>query len=486
MSSNAILIICSLLGAMVALAGLFRPFLGLLVFLAIHFIQPGELIPALAPFRLELVYGALLIVILVVRKSSPATRAALLRDRILIGAVLLIGAGVVSVPFSIWPGGAADTVINVGKLVILMLLMRLMVDTESRLRNVLWCMAAISTWFAGSSLASYYQGQYYTLHYNLGDLARAQGVNSLAGDPNELAGVLLALLPLVMALLRATRNNYARIILLTCSVVSLVAMTLTGSRMVMISLVVMIIYYAFRSKRRIRAFTACAVVAGAIWIWLPPQYKQRYLTVETYAEGGQLDDSNELRLQVWKAGRFIFLKDPILGVGAGQFSIAYGQEYLAGRHGDWMNPHNLLIQVVCELGIVGLAVFSYWLWQIAKGISDVLREKGNPQVELSYQMAIACSVMFLGIFVLSFVSHTLYRPYWYLLGGLVAVNRSVALAKLSSVRKAIHDGLHRAPGGLIPQPASAPAMPKKKRSSAAEKKKHVVPRPWLAKPSSPT
>jgi O-antigen ligase len=253
--------------------------------------------------------------------------------------------------------------------------------------------------------------------------------------------------------------------------------------MVMISLVVMVIYYASRSRRKIRAFAACAIVAAAIWIWLPPQYKQRYLTVETYAEGGQLDDSNELRLQVWKAGRFIFFKYPILGVGAGQFSIAYGQEYLAGRHGDWMNPHNLLIQVTCELGLVGLAVFSYWLWQIGKGISEVLREKGNPVVELSYQVAIACSVMYLGVFVLSFVSHTLYRPYWYLLAGLVAVNQNVALAKLSAVRQGIRDGLRSAPG-LSPQLAPAPTIPKKQHSSAAGRKKHVAPRPWFAKPSS--
>jgi O-antigen ligase len=483
MSSNAILILCSILGAVVALAGLFRPFLGLLVFLAIHFVQPGELIPALAPFRIELVYGALLIIILIVRTTSAATRSALLRDRILMVAVLLIGAGVLSVPFSVWPGGAAETVITMSKLVVFILLMRLMVDSERRLQYVLWCMVAIATWFAGSSLSSYYQGQYYTLHYNMGDLARAEGVNSLAGDPNELAGLLLALLPLIVALLRSTRNKFARFILLACMAMSLIAMTLTGARMVMVSLIVMIIYYALRSKRRIRAFAACAIVAAAIWIWLPPQYKQRYLTVETYAEGGQLDDSNEVRLQVWKAGLYIFLRHPILGVGGGQFPTAYAQEYLAGRRGDWMNPHNLLIQVVCELGIVGLAVFGYWLWQVAKGISEVLREKGNPVVELSYQVAVACSVMYLGVFVLSFVSHTLYRPYWYLLAGLVAVNQNVALAKLSAVRKGIRDGLRRAPG-LSPPLAPAPAIPRKQRRSAAEGKKQAAPRPWFAKPSS--
>jgi len=51
-------------------------------------------------------------------------------------------------------------------------------------------------------------------------------------------------------------------------------------------------------------------------------------------------------------------------------------------------------------------------------------------MELNYQVAVACAVMFVGIMILSSVSHTLYRPYWYLLAGLVAANRNILYAKL--------------------------------------------------------
>ena len=96
-----------------------------------------------------------------------------------------------------------------------------------------------------------------------------------------------------------------------------------------------------------------------------------------------------------------------------------------------MNPHNLLIQIACELGIVGLVAFAYFLTQIVKGLQFVLRRR-TPETELNYQTAFACSVMFVGILLLSLVGHTLYRPYWYLLAGLVAANRNILCSTLNT------------------------------------------------------
>jgi len=431
MNSFAVTIICILLGLALAVRGLFRPFLGLLVFLAIHFVQPGELVPALAPLRIELVYGVLLVGTLVFKRGAEA-RSRLLSDRILRGAVLVIAVGVLSVPFAIWQSGAAETVLDMLKLVTLMVMMDLLITSEYRLRSMLWSMAAIGAWFAGSSLFAYYHGDYYHLNYNLGDLDRAEGMNSMVGDPNSLAGLLLALLPLLIALLRTTRNIFVRMLLIACGAVSLLAISLTGSRIAMIGLLAIGIYYALQSKRKVLTFTAALIIACLLWNWMPQTYRQRYLTIQSYAGGGELDASNQVRLEIWKAGQQIFLLHPIIGVGAGQFANAYGMIYLAGRSGDWMQPHNLLIQVTCELGIIGLGVFVYFLWQIAKEIGVVLRQKGKPRLELIYQVGIACSVMYVGVLILSTVGHTLYRPYWYLLGGLVAANKAIAEEKLKA------------------------------------------------------
>ena len=430
MNSSAILAIGILIGGGLAITGLFRPFLGVIVFMLIHFLQPGELIPALAPLRIELVYGALLIVVVFSRQLSMPGRS-LLQDKIILSALLLIGAGVVSVPFSVWPGGAAATVLNMVKLVVLILLLVMMVDSKDRLRWLLWCMAAVGAWFAGSSLYAYFHGKFYALKYAEGNLARAEGVNSIVGGPNELAGLLLALLPLLVVLLRTSRSILARILLIGCGFATLAAISLSGSRIAMIGLIAMAVYYTIQSKRKLLTLVACIVIGCITWGLLPSDYRTRYVTVEHYASGGNLDASNEFRLEVWRVGGQIFLHRPIFGVGAGQFSTAYGLAYLGeGKHRKWMNPHNLLIQTACELGIVGAVIFGNFLWRIVKGIKYVLRRRRVRGTGLNYEMAVACSVMYVGVIILSVVGHTLYRPYWYLLAGLVAANRNLVVGQI--------------------------------------------------------
>jgi putative inorganic carbon (hco3(-)) transporter len=428
MNSTAVLGAGIMLGAILAVAGLFRPFLGLLVFIVIHFVQPGELIPALAPLRIELVYGALLTTAVFLRQFS-ILGLSFLNDKILFGAVLLVISALLSVPFAVWRGGALTTVLDVVKLVILIFLLIAVVDSKGRLRKILWCMTLVAVWFAASSLFAYVHGHFYTLK----DLERVEGVNSIVGGPNELAAVLLAFFPLLIVLLRTTRNTLLRIFLVACGIVILSAISLTGSRIAMIGLIVMVIYYLVQSKHKVSTLAVCLFIGGFIWQSLPSEYKTRYLTVGQYAGGSQLDASNELRLQIWKAGGKIFLEHPILGVGAGQFSTAYGLMYLeTGKHRAWMNPHNLLIQVACELGVVGVSIFLYFIWQIAKGIRFVLQRKRGRPSDLNYQMAIACSAMYLGVVILSLVGHTLYRPHWYLLAGLVAANRNIVTAWLKA------------------------------------------------------
>lgn len=434
MSSSAILEISLILGAALAIAGLFRPFLGMLVLIVIHFVQPGELIPALDPFRIELVYGTLLIVSFIAHRISPSPTL-LFSNRIFLSALILLGAALLSIPLAVWRGGAVSAVIDLAKLIVLIVLLSMLVDSQARLRTMLWCMAAVAAWFAGTSLSGYARGDFYALQYEWGALDRAEGINSIVGGPNELAGLLLALLPLLIALVRSTRSVLARIVLMTSGAMTLAAISLTGSRIAMIGLVVMALCYAVQSKHKLLTSVACLVIGCSIWFNLPREYKQRYLTVESYATGGQLDASNEFRLEIWKAGGRIFLRNPIVGVGAGQFPTAYGLIYLNGRHAAWMNPHNLLIQIACELGLVGLAAFCYFLAQIARGIKFVLHKTRNGATKLNYQTAIACCIMSIGTLILSLVGHTLYRPYWYLLAGLVAANHNIVVAKIRARSK---------------------------------------------------
>jgi len=425
-SANLLFIVGGLVGAGLAIRGLFRPFLGLMVLMTLHFVQPGDMIPALAPLRLELIYGILMLLILLKSKRTEIKR--ILRTDKIVQATLLLEAVVVfTIPFAIWKGGAFESATELAKMIMLQLLMTFFIDSQDRLRSIMWLMIAFLMWFAGSALTSYLNGDFYEVN----GVQRAQGMNSMVGGPNQLAGLLIAFLPFVVCLIRCTSKFWARVLLLACGALSLVMLLMTGARIAFIALIVMVLWYIVKSKRKVLVMTASLVIALAIWFSLPEQYRQRYLTVKQYAQGGELDDSNKLRLAIWDAGWRMFVDHPIIGVGAGQFPTAYGMVYSGNQHGAWMQPHNLFLQVPSELGIVGVIAFGNLLFQIIKANRFVLRQRDVSGTEINYRFASACSFMFIGVFLISTVSHTLYRPYWYLLAGLVSSNLAITVGLLA-------------------------------------------------------
>jgi O-antigen ligase len=307
------------------------------------------------------------------------------------------------------------------KMIMLQFLMTFFIDSQDRLRYILWLLVSFLMWFAGSSFAAYLQGQYYVVN----GVQRAQGVNSMVGGPNELAGLLLAFLPFLIALMMCSKSTLLKLLLIACGGLTLFVLLLTGARISLLALMGMAIFYIVRSKRKVLTLALSLAIGLGLWFSLPAQYQKRYLTVKQYAEGGQLDDSNKLRLAIWDAGWRMFLDHPLLGVGAGQFPTAYGTIYSGKQHAAWMQPHNLFLQVTCELGLLGLGVFLYFVFQIGKAIREVLQCRDMPGLEVCYQFASACSFMMLGVILISSVSHMLYRPHWYLLAGMVAANRRV-------------------------------------------------------------
>jgi O-antigen ligase len=417
MSYEAVVIIGMLIVGALALAGLFRPFFGLLVLITIYFVQPAELLPSLAPFHIERTYAIALLVAILLQRGPAPERPVL--NPILRAGIVLVGVAALSAPFAIWKAGALQATIDLTKLVIYVFLLSTLIDTPDRMRKVLWLLAGMLAWVAGNGLLSYLQGKFMFAQ----GIERAQGETSVVGGPNELAGIILLLLPLVFALWRRSEKVVARLFLLGLMLLALATLVVTGSRTGFVGLALVGLYYVFNSRHKIASLALCAVAASIVWLAMPPQYQNRYLTTAHFAQGENLDASNELRVRVWKAGWRMFLDHPILGVGAGQFSTAYGMVYSGVKHGAWMSPHSLFFQVAAELGLVGLVAVGYFLSQLVKANLFLLKFHSDNPGGLDYQLALAFGAVLLGIALSSVFGHTLYRPQWYFAAGLVAANR---------------------------------------------------------------
>lgn len=372
------------------------------------------------------------------------------------GALALLGVALLSIPLAVWRGGAFTSTIDLAKLIAVLFLIRTLIESNKHMRATLWLMMVLLAWYSISSLLSYRQGNFYDVRYGNGmEVERAQGINSLVGSPNALAGLILALLPFLIALIRTSRRRHAWVLLLALAGCSIAAIVLTGSRTALLSLPILGAYYILRSRHRVVSLAIGIVLACVTWFSMPAAYQQRYLTVRSYAEGGRLDDSNEFRLAIWSAGWQMFLHNRIIGVGAGQFPTAFGLVYGKQYH-RWMNPHNLLLEVGCELGILGLIAFAYFAVQIRKAIGVSLRLGRKRAFRFNYEVALACNVMFIGVLVLSTTGHTMYRPFWYLLGGLAAANLKLVRETQRLVREAQRKDAHRTEQDKDSQPVLHP------------------------------
>lgn len=180
-------------------------------------------------------------------------------------------------------------------------------------------------------------------------------------DPNELAALLVAGLVLSAALaVTPLRGSATRLLAGVGSVVCAVGICLTVSRGGLVALgVVLVGSLAFAGRWRSAAAPAAVLTALLAVVYFtaiaPPEARERVTTL-----GGGTG-----RIDIWTVGWRMVEANPVRGVGAGNFqvsSVHYLLEPGAIRRADFIvdRPkvaHNIYLQVLAELGVIGLALF---------------------------------------------------------------------------------------------------------------------------------
>ena len=93
------------------------------------------------------------------------------------------------------------------------------------------------------------------------------------------------------------------------------------------------------------------------------------------------------RMLIWKGALFMIKNNPVLGVGTGNFEIAYpfwsaGKEDVLRPLGERVgNAHNDYLEIAAENGIVGLLLFLFLIFTIFK-ITFLNMKRGSPEEKL--------------------------------------------------------------------------------------------------------
>jgi O-antigen ligase len=173
-------------------------------------------------------------------------------------------------------------------------------------------------------------------------------------DPNHDAMALVAAVPLLLMLTTARGHAWwLRGLGALGAAACLAGIVATHSRGGSIGLAVAVVAFALLSRRKAIASMAVLVGAAGILVLAPSSFWARN---ETDALGAQ-DLSIEGRLEAWQVAGRILRERPMLGVGESAFLAAWS-EYAPidsdRLFGHRYVAHNLVLEVVGQLGLVGL------------------------------------------------------------------------------------------------------------------------------------
>jgi putative inorganic carbon (hco3(-)) transporter len=403
-------------GAIVAALGamliLLYPYFGLLVYYMVLVVNPGVIWPQLAALHADTLLGGFLLISLLIHKKIRHERIIFFQEKTSWLLLAFAMALTLSVPASVWPSNSFRMTTDFLRTILYYMLMVNIADNEKRLKGFVWMFIVVNGYDAISSALAYFGGS----------LMFAQGIEraeSLSGaDPNTLAVNLVLALPFMVFAFVWTKNRFLRLVLVGLSSASIFTVAITGSRAGVIGLVLSLFFIWLLSPKRIVTATVFVLVMALGWLALPAQYKTRYSSVFN----SEVDESTQGRFDAWKAGVNMFVARPLTGVGVGNFAVAYASGDYSSR-GNWLKAHSLYVQLIAELGMVGVLTFVPLIafmmhrnFRLRRRLQE-LKMTDTFVKWLSY--SITCSVGTL--FFTSIFGHSLFRLHWYWCCGLTVI-----------------------------------------------------------------
>jgi O-antigen ligase len=328
-------------------------FWGVFAFTALLFFRPQDTVRALAPLHLpELVAIAALIAMIAhrVNRSMPVVRV----SPEIVGVGVLAAIMLLTIPFSIWPGGALGTFTDVYfKVVLVFILMVNSVRGIVALRWFTWLILCAMGYVAARGVFDFATGQ------NLIKGERLHGsISGLMGNPNDLAMNMVTFLPLAAMIAINRGRTMPRLFAALIACLMTATILFTKSRAGLLGLAAMMVVLFLEARKFRRGLGAVAVVGMLIALPLMPSWFWTRLGSIANAEQDE-SGSRQARKDLMSEGWQTFLEHPLTGVGAGQFKNYNPSD----RQQPWRETHNVMLQFAAELGIFGLLAFLFVIWQ---------------------------------------------------------------------------------------------------------------------------
>lgn len=359
------------------------PVFGLYLYMFIVYLRPQDLFGFLVILRPNIFLLALTVVSLIIhRKFTGRTHIELLRNDKMFLAFLV--AAVLSNITSIWFSSSVGTTIELLKVSIFYFVaIMILDDTQKIVRYIFLYLLSIGfvslvqiyTYLTVGLNRSTGLGGYgiivggTTILGGFGPMRMsAEGVNGVGGysthflaNASELGLGLVVAYPLCYYLFRGAGNRLVKIICLTLLFLFIISIIFTGSRGAFVGMVGTLIYLLYREKKLLIGLAMLAILSVPAYFLVSDRYVERIESIGEY----ESDASVNIRFQLWRAAVDMVIDYPVFGVGTGNFPVAYGGTYRAKDSANlYWSPHNVFIQIITEMGLVGFTMYILFIASI--------------------------------------------------------------------------------------------------------------------------
>jgi glycosyltransferase involved in cell wall biosynthesis/O-antigen ligase/aminoglycoside phosphotransferase (APT) family kinase protein len=298
------------------------------------------------------------------------------------------------------------------------------------------------------------------------------------GDANFFAQILLVLVPIGLFLAWESRTRWPRLAAYGSVALIVGATVLTYSRGGAVALAFVLVVALLASGISWKRLASGAAVLALLWTMaIPADFAARLATVRQFLPGGEevlhRDSSFEERLLLTGTAWQMFIDNPALGVGGGNYAARFNEysQRLGSTSPDYHDesapryPHNLFLEVAAETGLLGLAFFAAALLAAFTALN---RARRSPSLGGLSGLARAVQIGIAGYLISSLFLHGDFQRYlWLLIGmagameALVVTRRRVPRSNLRTARESL-----AATSGSDPDPVEQATHPPARRGIA--------------------
>lgn len=391
------------------------PFFLILFYLFMEYGRPQALIRPIGFLHLPALTAILLATFLLVRRKLRS------QDRQTLFFTLLLALMVVHGPIAVNNYWALMIFIAMGLNFIAYLSLVHFVDDEERFGKL------VDVWIKVHMMVAI-----------VGIVLKGRGAGGFLGDENDLCLTLNMILPFTFFLAMSATGGKKRIYYIALTCLFLFVIILTKSRGGFVGLAATGVYCWWKSKRKVLSAAVVAVLVLFMAIAAPSTYWDEIRSISDENAADRPFGTGSERFYSWKIAWGMFLDNPIMGVGQGNypwnvgiyeeklgFSEGFHQRSFAGRA-----AHSMYFTLMPELGLIGIALFAYMLLLTARNLRFIQRSGAAEGTAAGgalpvASLASAMEASLLGYLASGVFISVLYYPNFYLLMGFTLSLRKI-------------------------------------------------------------